>query len=330
MRLLPFVFLMGCFWVDTTGIPCEADDNCPYDTICEVLVDEETGERHCSAYDPFSPPQEAPETTLYKVSVEADEDHTCALRDDDTIVCWGDNDRGQLDAPQGRFASLDCGGRYCCAKPTTGPLECWGDDEYRGASDEGSSPGLLAVGDFHACATSGVMPLVRCWGSNNNGQLDIQPAGARDVAVSSASTCLVFSSGGVSCAGLGQDGVLSYDGFSEFIHLDGGPAAYCGITEQGELECFASSPFADTAWNDAPPTSDADYLQVDVGTRHVCAVDRDGEGACWGPGCVDDLCDVPAGPWSLLTAGADHTCGLRRTGELLCWGESDDGRLNVP
>ena len=53
--------------------------------------------------------------------------HTCALREDGTLVCWGSNDSGQATPPQGeQFASISSGAGYTCGlRPDGSPL-CWG------------------------------------------------------------------------------------------------------------------------------------------------------------------------------------------------------------
>jgi hypothetical protein len=54
--------------------------------------------------------------------------HTCGIRDDDTVGCWGSNGFGQLDAPGGTFKRLAAGGEHVCGVKTDDTLECWGLD----------------------------------------------------------------------------------------------------------------------------------------------------------------------------------------------------------
>jgi len=73
--------------------------------------------------------------------VAAGGSHTCAIRDDGTLACWGDDSAGQLDeVPSGTFRSLSAGGTHTCAIRTDGTLACWGDDSagqlYFGAQDD--------------------------------------------------------------------------------------------------------------------------------------------------------------------------------------------------
>ena len=44
-------------------------------------------------------------------AVAAGSRHTCALRTDRTVVCWGINNTDQIDAPSGEFTALSAGRR---------------------------------------------------------------------------------------------------------------------------------------------------------------------------------------------------------------------------
>lgn len=54
-------------------------------------------------------------------------DHACALGQDGSIACWGENSQHQLDVPDDRYVQLDCGFHHSCALTTTGVIRCWGE-----------------------------------------------------------------------------------------------------------------------------------------------------------------------------------------------------------
>ena len=56
--------------------------------------------------------------------------HTCAIRADSTIVCWGDNRHGQIEAPDGRYVAVASGDSHNCAIRSDGTIDCWGDDQH--------------------------------------------------------------------------------------------------------------------------------------------------------------------------------------------------------
>ena len=117
-------------------------------------------------------------------SVAAGEEHTCAVRTDGTITCWGDWHAecdnigcpwGQSDPdtrtspPAGTFVDVASGYRHSCALGTNGTITCWGygrsgrtwvpDGEYT----------AVAVGSEHSCGlqTDGK---ITCWGNDSHGQ----------------------------------------------------------------------------------------------------------------------------------------------------------------
>jgi alpha-tubulin suppressor-like RCC1 family protein len=131
--------------------------------------------------------------------------HTCSLMTNGTVQCWGDNRYGQLgdgtttNAPNPVLANISnvrqlvAGRFHTCALLNNGDLRCWGGN-YDGQLGDGmpttapradplaGSPVLTGAelvatgtGD-HSCALLSTGRL-RCWGSNNYGQIG---AGDRD------------------------------------------------------------------------------------------------------------------------------------------------------
>ena len=128
--------------------------------------------------------------------------HTCGLRTDGTVVCWGaryEFDEGQTDAPDGLFTAVTAGSRHSCGLRTDGTITCWGSNEVLDGfvaespdeSDGGpprvcvtvfcaygvqwqspSSDGqftAVSAGGSHSCGlrTDGT---ITCWGANDSGQ----------------------------------------------------------------------------------------------------------------------------------------------------------------
>ena len=97
--------------------------------------------------------------------------HTCGLRADGAVVCWGNDDYNQVSgAPGGSFVHIAAGAHHTCAIGEDGAVACWGNDEYNQAS--GTPTGefaSIAVSSHHNCGirTDGI---VVCWGRNDYGQ----------------------------------------------------------------------------------------------------------------------------------------------------------------
>ncbi len=121
--------------------------------------------------------------------------HTCALLDNGTIQCWGDNRYGQLGVhPSRRIShlvvlsapalSIATGQGFSCAM-LLHSIHCWGRNAEgqlgrNYISKTGSPapiqwykpPGALLAGGQHACLISEAKE-IHCWGDNSYGQLGI-------------------------------------------------------------------------------------------------------------------------------------------------------------
>ncbi len=60
------------------------------------------------------------------MAVAAGRDHSCAVRTDNTVVCWGRDDHGQTDTPRGSFTHIAAASTYSCAIRANGTIACWG------------------------------------------------------------------------------------------------------------------------------------------------------------------------------------------------------------
>lgn len=147
-------------------------------------------------------PTEVTPGVLYR-SVSAALSHTCAIRDDGQLACWGDNRNGLLgrDAPRTAvYAPITIGAAadyiavrvswfHSCALRPGGQLWCWGRNIEGqlglGDIEERLKPTMLAktnldafvLGRFHTCAASGAT--LYCWGKNEDGELGIGPVGRK-------------------------------------------------------------------------------------------------------------------------------------------------------
>ena len=63
-------------------------------------------------------------------AVDARGGHTCEVRTNGTVTCWGKNDYGQASPPAGPFQSISVGNWHTCGLRADGTIACWGDNRY--------------------------------------------------------------------------------------------------------------------------------------------------------------------------------------------------------
>lgn len=282
--------------------------------------------------------------------------HSCALRSDGTVACWGANSQGEL-----------------------------GD----GSTVESSSPvdvaGLSGVIDIastsaHSCAVlrDGT---VRCWGRNNEDQLGDAGAafpfsttpvtvagltGITAVATASKSTCAVHEGGQVYCWGVNDYGQLGdgtfvdhaapalVTGVVDAVAIASSGSHYCATRANGNVRCWGRG-FEGQLGNGASGEGSDSNVPVTVkqnafqsltgvtaiagGNASSCAVRADGVVYCWGSDLhglgngAAGLSQVYAKPVSGITSaldvamGSSAQCVLLATGTVRCFGTNQYGEL---
>ncbi|MBE5314921.1 MAG: RCC1 repeat-containing protein [Xanthomonadales bacterium] len=284
-------------------------------------------------------------------AIAAGRSHTCVLITGGGVKCWGSNFRGQLGdgTTSDRLTAVDVSGLssgvnaiaagqfHTCALTTSGGVKCWGDNFYGQLGDDttavrstavdasglGSGVNSTAAGDRHSCAlTTGGG--VKCWGSNNYGQLGDGTDTARRAAVD--------------VNGLG----------SGVIAIAVGGIHTCALTTGGGVKCWGSNLFGRLG----DGTSTDHWTAVDVsglgsgvsaiaaGDRHTCALTTGGGVKCWGDNVTGQLGDGTVtnrltavdvsglgNGVSAIAAGGIHSCALTTGGGVKCWGSNFYGQL---
>ena len=147
------------------------------------------------------------------MAVSAGDDHTCAVRSDGQLVCFGSNADGQSEVPTdlGAVVGVSAGYRHTCAIRSDGQLVCFGINGY-GQCDVptgfGSSCGSLSRLRAHMCSeirwSVGLL-----WIERSTDNAMCRPDLGAVVAVSAGYehlTCAARSDGQLVCFGLNDDG----------------------------------------------------------------------------------------------------------------------------
>ena len=270
------------------------------------------------------------------VQVSAGEYHTCALRTDGSLVCWGYNVYGQATPPAGTtFAQVSAGAHVTCAVRMDDSVVCWG----RNVFDQGTLPtgtnfvqvsaGGATLADIsidHACAvrTDGS---VACWGYDTYGVPTTSPGGTNFAQVSAglSHTCAVRTDGSVSCWGSNSRGQVTPPAGTNFSQVSAGIWHTCAVRTDGSLACWG-----DNSSGQATPPSGANFVQVSAGAWHTCAVRTGGSLACWGRDGSGQATPPAGTSFAQVSAGRDHTCAVRTDGSLVCWGDNSYGQATPP
>ena len=251
--------------------------------------------------------------------------HTCAVLEDGSVKCWGQNVKGQLgqghmqnlgdDEPISEIQAIPLAGPakkiysgtfYNCALLENKNIQCWGDN----------SKGQLGYGDYE---NRGDNETLENLGYVNLGSSVIQ----MDISTISSHSCAALSNGTLKCWGNNNYGQLGY-----------GANATLGDTVN-DPSLVGSVPFSNTV------------LQLATGNNHTCALAGGQKIRCWGSnskgqiglGYLDTIGDDEAAnsigyidlsgdgsdSFNMVAAGNEHTCSIGIDNAVYCWGSGAYG-----
>ena len=254
--------------------------------------------------------------------------HTCALLENGSVKCWGENANGRLglgdEADRG-----DDAGEMGSALP---------------AVSLGGTATAVAAGTGHTCALL-ADGSVKCWGRNEYGQLGLGDADDRGDEAGEMGTSLpAVALGGRATA------------------VSAGNAHTCALLADGTVKCWGRNNSGELGLGDADDRGDeagemgtslpavalgGTATAVAAGAHHACALLEGGSVKCWGDnssgqlgqddtdGRGDDAnemgTNLPAIALGAAAAGislgSQHSCALLSGGTVKCWGGDDQSQL---
>ena len=260
--------------------------------------------------------------------------HTCAVMNDHTVKCWGQNTSGELGnnslvgtsapVPVSGIANADSvtlGAAHSCALLQTQTVKCWGNNAFGQLGDGTTTRRLVPV----SVSISGVTQLealhiatcalkadqtVWCWG---------ETFGSTPTQVSGISTAvaIMHSSGWHGCAVLADSSMKCW-GFNNSGQLGNGNHTNARPPNPPVVVSSISTASSATG-----------------GAYFTCAALSTNAAKCWGSGTAGQLgngagasSDTPVSvsspsDISRITAGESHACLLTSTGAVKCWGQNN-------
>lgn len=294
------------------------------------------------------------------VAVAAGGSHTCALKSNGRVFCWGSDRFGQLGHGDGMPSSCEGQGtEKICTLPN--------------AVSGITNAVAITAGDKFTCAVLGDGS-ARCWGSDIRGQLgngvntqpfchvrDGAPYCTEPVAVNNLGPVAQIDAGVDHVCAVEDDGALKCWGTHAYGAL--------GIGYQQPAGCVPFGAGTDYCTEPATVGGVATASSVSAGGYQTCAVEAGGTVKCWGlnfdlsiffagggmiygqlgigagipPGCANgwgpgdniaDTCNIPiavpgAAGTTQISAGWTHTCARQSGGGVRCWGSHDWGYSGV-
>ncbi len=284
-------------------------------------------------------------------AISAGGGHTCALRTDRLMMCWGKNDNGQLatgdrvnrlspTSPQwliNEVQAIATGGNHTCILLSAARRFCWGDNEFGQLGDgtkvDSSTPrpvnGIVGeavaidAGDSHTCVLT-TYSRVMCWGYKYSNDPESWASGGRPWPTD--------------IAGIGGDTQSLSTGYAHTCALITGGGVTCWWRNNGGQ--LGDGTTTDRLAPAVVQGLGSGVLAVSSGGEHSCALTTSGGVKCWGNNSAGQLGDgatldrlIVADAYGLasgvqaVSAGSAHTCALMAAGGVKCWGDNSAGAL---
>ena len=274
--------------------------------------------------------------------ISAGAGHTCGVRADSTLWCWGSAYTGELGKPG---ASND--------DPHGSPMQIGGNQSWTRVVASSGRPPYEETATPRTCAYDDAMALW-CWGSNRFTGLGLghvyrtseedlvgvgDDAGWTAIDAGAASTCGIRGAGELWCWGWfeGQEPLepepRKVGGAANWTKIMVGDNNFCGFRGPTSLYCwgliYGNQPTPGLVSNDA-------WIAADPGFDSACAVRADTTLWCWGFHFFGDLgiggeaSNVPVQVgadtgWKTVSTIGSSSCALRDNGTLWCWGGAGNG-----
>ena len=315
------------------------------------------------------------------IDVSSGESHSCAIREDHTLWCWGGNSAYQLgsgtvpsgfDHPQdelfplqvtidngSRFLEVSAGLSHTCAIMENRSVRCWGDNTFgqlgNGISGSVNDSSLSVQVDLglgrtarsidtshsHTCAVLDDYSL-KCWGANSRGQL------GDNTTVDRFSPVMVIEASSTedSSSNNGSGGLIDGVQVNAIPMVSTGYAHTCALTNNGSVWCWGDNSFGqlgngndlnvntNNLPNEVILPNNKRSISIDLGGYHSCSLMHDNSVYCWGdlqganPSVLPYEVAMPdSSTINSISVGNHHACVLVDNSSIWCWGPNWQGEI---
>ena len=212
-------------------------------------------------------------------AIDSGAGHSCGLRADGSVVCWGAENFADAYPEHERFVSIDAGGFGSCGIREDGVTVCWGDVYGTPETLEDRYSGI-SIGGFLRCGLiEDGSPTCEDYGLGGDGMSPPAEDSERFVSISAGFThaCALRADGTAMCWGIGESGQASPPPGEAFTAISSGGRHTCALREDGTAICWGN----DESGQASPPQGEA-FTAISSGGEHTCALRADGSAACWG------------------------------------------------
>ncbi len=271
--------------------------------------------------------------------ITAGGDHACAILDNDSVKCWGDNTNGQLG--QGNTTSYgDAGSSMGDLLPAVN-------------LGTGITAKFIDAGSQHTCVVTNTNT-VKCFGLGSDGRLGYENTASKGISGGTIGDSLLTV--GIGTALFGYE--LSVGASSSCVHINSSNEVKCwGDNSSGQLgrEDTLDAGHVATSMDDNLGTINLGTSRTALQVAHndvnktVCALLDDETVKCWGEGtsgalgngATTNLGDTGSSMGDFLAVldlgtgrsakrlSDKGSCAILDDGELKCWGKNDVGQLGL-
>jgi hypothetical protein len=256
------------------------------------------------------------------VELAGSSDHTCGVRSDGTIGCWGSNRNGKATPPSGTFTHIAAGEEHTCAIRTDDTIACFGDDSDGRASPPSGAFMAVTAGVHNTCGLR-LNGNAACWGENVFGESTPPLGEFTAISGGGQHVCAIATGGSVVCWGSDGSGQASPLAGS-FTAIAAGGWHTCGLREGGAIECWGLNVAGQQS-----PVPAGPFQAVGAGGNHSCGLRTSGLLTCWGDNTFGQS-NPPSGTFNEFFLVTERGCGIRPTGAVVCWGSNFEGASTPP